>query len=96
MIPWPVKDIEGEEPELGDRRVYSPVGKSARSLKPFDVIPQFLPGDICGIFMKDPACILEVGTDIGGVGFQRVGGKTPEGDHFPVDFKVIHEWPPKD
>lgn len=47
-IPRFMKDIEGEEAELGDGRVDGTVRQYPLMLKPEDVIPQFLLGNVLG------------------------------------------------
>ena len=69
VIPWSVQDIYGKETELGDGSVDSTVRKAAFSLDPFDKIPEFLPGKIFGMFVKDMLKVVRIRADIGAVVF---------------------------
>ena len=69
VIPWSVQDIHGKETELGDGSVDCTVRKAAFSLEPFDKIPEFLPGNIFGIFVKDMLKVVQISADIGAVVF---------------------------
>lgn len=52
-------------------------------LKPSDVVPKLIPGNIFGRLMKDVVQVNKIGTDVGAVIFKGMVSKATEGNHFP-------------
>ncbi len=63
-IPWFMKHVDGEEPELGDTGIDGTVGKGPILLKPADKIPEFIPGDLLRQLVKNRVKVIQIRTDI--------------------------------
>ena len=69
VIPWLVKDINGEKTKLGNGSINGTVGKITFLLQPADKTAQFIPRDIFGLFMKYIGEIIKICTDVSAVTF---------------------------
>ena len=90
-IPGFVQHIHGEEAELGDTMIDRTVRKGTPFLKPADKIPEFIPGNVFRLFMKDCLQVLQIGTDVSGIRFYSVVSKATQGDHLPVNIEIVHD-----
>lgn len=88
VVPGFVEDVKGEEAQLGDGAVDGTVRQGALFLEPADEIPHLLPGDILRKFVEDMLQVVKIGTDVSRVAFEGMAGKAPQGNHFPVSFKI--------
>lgn len=84
-----MQDINREETKLGDGTVNRAVGKIPLFLEPSDVITEFQPGNIFGLFSKDVLQVIQIGTDIGAVTFEGMVRKTAQRNHFSVKIKIF-------
>ena len=82
-IPGFMQNIEGKETELGDTVVDRAVREGTFLLKPADIIPEILPGDIFRLLVKDCLEVIQIRADVSRIRFYGVGGKATEGDHLP-------------
>ena len=82
-VPGLMQDVDGKKAELRNGAVDGAVGKGAGTLKPADVITEFVPGNILRGFMEDGIEVIEIRADVGAVTHKSMVGKTAEGDHLP-------------
>ena len=82
-VPGFMQNIEGKEPELGDTVVDGAVREGTFLLKPANIIPEFLPGDLFRLLVEDCLEVIQIRADVSRIRFYRVAGKAAEGDHLP-------------
>ena len=85
-VPWFMQDVYGKKAKLRNAMVYGAVRKILFFLNPADEIAQFLPGNIFRVLVEKAGKIIQIGTDISGIGFYSMVCKAAEGDHLPKLF----------
>lgn len=84
-----MQHIHVEEPQLRNGTVDGAVGKPPGFLKPSNIIPKLLPGNLFRLFVENVVQVIEIGPDVSTVIFERMAGKTAQGDHFPERVQII-------
>ena len=82
-IPGPVKDVNKEEPDLGDNSIDRPVREFPVSLYKDGKGPEVVVISVSGILIKESAAEIKESRDIGAVRYDSMVGKISKGDHLP-------------
>ena len=86
-----MEDVDREEPELGDRVVHGPVGKTAFLLEHRDELAHIIPAGSFRRFPRNRVQVVEISGNIGGIRLDGVVGETAESDHLTIKSNVIHK-----
>lgn len=80
-----MEHIKGKKAQLGNTVVNGAVREGTFALEPADKLPEFLPGDILRLLMKNGLEIKQINPDVSGIRSNGVVSEATEGDHLPIN-----------